>query len=64
MEQLEGTDMQDDLKKRTLHIISEQKRVYDFSMGVKNKTPPQKLGNFYMLLIKVHLNYLKIVYRN
>ena len=46
MEQLEGTDMQDDLKKRTLHIISEQKRVYDFSMGVKNKTPPQKLGEF------------------
>tara|TARA_B100000161_G_C33555745_1_gene417787 strand:- start:376 stop:1551 length:1176 start_codon:yes stop_codon:yes gene_type:complete len=46
MEQLEDLDMQDDLKKRTLHIISEQKRVYDFSMGVKNKIPPHKLGEF------------------
>ena len=46
MEQLEDLDMQDDLKKRTLHIISEQKRVYDFSMGIKNKIPPHKLGEF------------------
>ena len=46
MEQLEDLDMQDDLKKRTLHIISEQKRVNDFSMGVKNKIPPHKLGEF------------------
>ena len=30
MEQLEGTDMQDDLKRRTLHIISEQKEFMTF----------------------------------